>query len=434
MTNPFSSSNPILPGSGPIRRWILVWAVIEYLMLVVSTALVLLDNTLSPTIHLLAGGFGLAFGLWYWFFPLSLSRWGRQSPILVITFIIVIAGLGGMTLINGFYYWMLFSLSGVVFSVLEIRLAVPLTIYLGLLGTFSIIQNNHMTLPQAGGVIVAFVIGTFLSVILGLYITAIITQSSERQHMLTELQAARDDLARAERQAGVLEERQRLAREIHDTLAQGFTSVVMHLEAAEAAMPPGSVGSEPSNTAIGLDTVRLHLDRARATARESLAEARRFVWALRTEPLEQHSLSEAIQRVTARWEEESSLKTRFEITGVERSLPPEYEVTLLRAVQEALANIRKHAQASQVTLTLTYMDDQVILDVQDDGQGFDPLAQPLEIIPGERPAESHGYGLVGLRERVQALGGSLTLESAPGEGTALALVLPNLAAPGKGDL
>ena len=185
-------------------------------------------------------------------------------------------------------------------------------------------------------------------------------ESQKRQRLIEELEAARQSLAQAEHQAGVLEERQRLAREIHDTLAQDFTSIVLHLEAADAALP-----ARPS-------PLRTHVSRARETARAGLREARRLVLALRPEPLEDASLPEALRRVAARWAEETGVPADVTVTGEPVALHPEAEVTLLRAAQEALTNVRKHARARQVDLTLSYMGDQVTLDVQDDGVGFDP--------------------------------------------------------------
>jgi len=207
------------------------------------------------------------------------------------------------------------------------------------------------------------------------------------------------------RHAAILEERQRLAREIHDTLAQGFTSIVMHLEAAEQAL-----GGD-------LAAVQRHLDQARRTARESLAEARRLVWALRPEPLERTSLPKALRRVTARWSERSGIEAKMVTTGNVYPLPPQVEVTLLRAAQEALANVRKHAQATRVTVTLSYMDDLVVLDVQDNGLGFEVTWPPT--------AEAkRGLGLLGIRERVEQLGGTLLIESTPGQGTTLVVEIP----------
>jgi signal transduction histidine kinase len=213
-----------------------------------------------------------------------------------------------------------------------------------------------------------------------------------------ELERTRRELEQASRQAGVLEERQRLAREIHDTLAQGFASIVVQLEAAEMA--------SENETSAGR-----YLEQARNAAREGLSEARRMVWALRPEILENTSLPEALQRLMRRWQQESGVQAQFTLTGEPRPLHPELEVGLLRIAQEALANIRKHSKARHATLTLSYLGDMVLMDVQDDGVGL-------------QPPTSGSFGLRSMRERVEALGGQMTVESEPGLGTTLAFSLP----------
>ncbi len=210
------------------------------------------------------------------------------------------------------------------------------------------------------------------------------------------------------KRVAVLDERQRLAREIHDTLAQGFTSIVMHLEAAEGALP----GEWPG--------VRQHLDQARRTARESLVQARRLVWALRPAILERTSLPTAVERVVARWMADTGITAGTTMTGTACPLPPAAEITLLRAVQEALTNIRKHARAAQVAVTLSYMGDVVVLDVQDDGIGFDPA----DVQAPPSVGATGGFGLAAMRERVEELGGTLLIESAPDEGTTLVVEVP----------
>jgi signal transduction histidine kinase len=218
-----------------------------------------------------------------------------------------------------------------------------------------------------------------------------------------------EEARKAGRQAGVLRERQRMAHEIHDTLAQGFTSIVMNLEAAEGVIP--------SN----LDRAQHHLDQARLTARESLTEARRLVWALRPEALESASLPEALGRLTERWAAESGISARFTATGTPCPLPSEVEAMLFRVAQEALNNARKHARgASRLALTLSYMGETVTLDVRDDGAGFDPARE----FGKTRDRESGGFGLKGMRERVEGVGGVLSVESAPGEGSTLTVELP----------
>ncbi len=247
----------------------------------------------------------------------------------------------------------------------------------------------------------------FFGILIVGWIAQLSRVSSERQRMIDELSATQGRLASAERQAGVLEERARLAREIHDTLAQGLVSIVMHLEAAEQALPPS-----PSTTLE-------HLDQARRTARENLGEARRFVWALQPQALERDALPQALRRTAERWSDENHVPVSVSVTGDPCSLPPEFEVTLLRAGQEALSNISKHAHARQVNLTLSYMSDQVVMDVNDDGSGFD-----LAKTDTDRPLD--GFGLAGLNQRVERLGGHLSIESAVGEGTTLVVTIPIL--------
>jgi signal transduction histidine kinase len=212
------------------------------------------------------------------------------------------------------------------------------------------------------------------------------------------------------RRAGLIGERQRLAHEIHDTLAQGFASIVMNLEAADAILPAGHYSTQ----------AQWHLGQARLTARESLAEARRLIWALRPKLLEEAPLPEALARLIERWSEASGIAAHATVTGSPRQLQPEVEATLFRVAQEALTNVRKHARANRTALTLSYMHDRVALDTRDDGTGFDPSKI------GDATGSTHtgGFGLGTMRERVERLGGTLSIESAPGEGTTLAVDLP----------
>jgi signal transduction histidine kinase len=217
------------------------------------------------------------------------------------------------------------------------------------------------------------------------------------------------------REAGVLDERQRLAREIHDTLAQGLTGIITQLQAAEQA----------SRNPAGW---RRHVHAATALARESLAEARRSVDALRPEPLEIARLGEALVGVARRWSTLHGIEVQVTSTGTPRPLGPEAELALLRTAQEALANVAKHAQASRVGVTLSYMDHEVALDVRDDGQGFDATVASGSIrAPGPVAAtelSGGGFGLVAMRQRIEGLSGTLQVESEPGGGTAVSACVP----------
>ncbi|WP_214411692.1 sensor histidine kinase [Sphaerisporangium fuscum] len=202
------------------------------------------------------------------------------------------------------------------------------------------------------------------------------------------------------RTVGVLEERARLAREIHDTIAQGLSGIITQLEAAEQAMPD-------------LVAVRKRVALAKELARDNLQEARRSVDALRPRPLADAGLDAALAQVAERWSRTAGTTATVSVEGTPRPLPGEVGTTLLRAAQEGLANVAKHARAGRVAITLTYMDDEVTLDVFDDGTGFDPAVR------------GRGYGLAAMNERAAAVGGTLTVESAPGEGTALCLRIPS---------
>jgi signal transduction histidine kinase len=239
-------------------------------------------------------------------------------------------------------------------------------------------------------------------------------QSEERRRLLAELEATRGELAKSERRAGVLEERQRLAREIHDTLAQGFASIVTLYEAARA-----EVASRP-------EVALRRLEEVGRTARASLAEARRVVAALRPGPLERATLATALDGLVRDFSAETSVAARSIVEGEARELEPDAEATLLRVAQEALANVRKHARASGVTLTLTYLDDSTRLDVRDDGVGFEPGAR--------NGWQTGGFGLTSMRERLESHGGTLTIESAPRAGTTIMARLPRTPArPGSTD-
>ncbi|MEA5363442.1 sensor histidine kinase [Amycolatopsis sp., V23-08] len=245
----------------------------------------------------------------------------------------------------------------------------------------------------------------------GLLSTAVARQNEERRRTLDELAAAyaeneglqRQLLSQA-REAGMLDERQRLAQEIHDTLAQGFTGIITQLEAAALAK------ENPAEW-------QRHLDSASALARENLTAARRSVRALHPEPLDTATLLDALTDVAQRWGERTGVPATVTTTGDPARLHPEIEATILRITQESLSNVDKHAAASRVGVTLSYMTDEVTLDVRDDGAGFEPAAA------------DGGFGLPGMRRRVRRLAGTLHVESEPGAGTAISVALPAVPLP-----
>jgi len=225
---------------------------------------------------------------------------------------------------------------------------------------------------------------------------ALYRESREKQRLIDDLMRTRGELAATQREAGRLAERQRLAREIHDTLAQGLSSIVLLARSADSALP-----ADPGTAAERIREVG-------HTASANLAEARRFVQALTPPALDDTTLSEALRRLAG------GAGADFHLDGEVYPLPVEAEVALLRLTQEALANAVRHARAERIAVTLSYLDDEVTLDVFDDGIGFDGESLPS---PGS-------FGLSGMRERIAALGGQLAVESTPGEGTAVAVALP----------
>lgn len=209
-------------------------------------------------------------------------------------------------------------------------------------------------------------------------------------------------LAEQGKQSAVLEERNRMARDIHDTLAQGFTGIIVQLEAAEDIFRENADGASA------------HILRAKSLARESLAEARRSVWALRPRVLEASDLAGALRHLANELIKGTRMEVKFSAWGAARRLPPETENNLLRIGQEALTNVLKHAQASMVGVELAFEEERVQLSIFDDGQGFDP----------EVKTTGRGFGLVSMRERARAIGGELTLLSRAGGGTQVLVAVP----------
>jgi signal transduction histidine kinase len=386
------------------ERWFVVWHIIFYALLALATGLALLDPDSDRKDVLLV--LALLLGVWHWGMVVRHPQWLRHriGPLLVY-FAGALLLLAALVALQPAYMFLLGAFYPLMFSSLPLRTAMAGALALTAVLFWRQISRSEQSL-QAGWLLPVMIGATLIGILVTVFIDQIIHQSSERQRLIEELEATRHELAAMERQAGVLEERQRLAHDIHDTLAQGFTSVVMHLEALEQALPTGA------------ETAQRHLDQARDAAREGLAETRQLVWALRPEQLERAALPQALGQVVERWSAAADIPAVTTITGASRPLAPQIEVTLLRAAQEALANVRKHARASHVTLTLSYMGDTVVLDVHDDGGGFDPARHTY----AEQSAG--GFGLLAMRERVEQLGGMLAIESMAGAGTTLAIELP----------
>lgn len=245
---------------------------------------------------------------------------------------------------------------------------------------------------------IALGLGTMLllSVVLSVYIGRIARQSYERAELIEQLAATRAEVARLSHEAGVAAERQRLAGDIHDTVAQGLSSVVMLVQAAEAEL-------EHDRAAAAA-----HLALAVRTARENLVETRALVAALTPADLAGASLPDALGRLAAR----AGQPTTVGLDGTPRPLPIAMEVVLLRAAQESLTNVAKHAMAGQARVGIRYEADTVTLTVADDGCGF------------TRDTGGAGFGLAAMRHRVEQVGGTVTVDSTPGAGTTVRVRVP----------
>ncbi|MGW3287866.1 sensor histidine kinase [Streptomyces sp. NPDC001002] len=297
------------------------------------------------------------------------------------------------------------------------RIAVPLAAVLTALVVASEIRVAHGTLNPNMVVAPPAVAAVATAVLVHLQ-----RQSVRQRVLIGDLVRTRRDLAATERRAGVLAERQRLSTEIHDTLAQGLSSQRMLLQAAERVWE-----SDPA-------AARAHLGKAAGITSRGLAEVRRFVHDLAPADLAEHSLPGALAALAER-ESGPGLTVEFQEfgesgefrefgefrpDGAQGPLPERSEAALLRIAQGALANVREHAAATRAALTLTWLDDQVSLDIADNGRGFDTTATA----PTGVSDPARGHGLPAMRIRARQSGGTLTVESTPGEGTVVSAAIP----------
>ncbi len=313
-----------------------------------------------------------------------------------------------LSVLSADFSWLAFPLFFLHLHLLGPRHAIlAVTVLTGIVVASQWWHSGGFSLPMLLGPMV----GAVFAVVMGMAYGALYNEGVNQRLALEELRRTRVELAESQHNAGVLAERERLAREIHDTLAQGLSSIVLVSRAVRSALD-----------ADNADLAQERLQTVQETASENLAEARRFVRGL-TEPEE--SLVLSLQRVCESTERRaaaqgSGLRCRFRLEGEPMDLPAPYEVTLLRAAQASLANVAAHANATTAVVTLSFLGEDVTMDVYDDGSGFDPATLSSQPRP-----DGTGYGLLSLRERVLALGGSLDAESSKDAGsTVIAIRLP----------
>ena len=341
-------------------------------------------------------------------------HFGGQAPSTVHWATWWLAGVVALWLVllylNADYSWLAFPLFFLHLHILGHRhsLVAVAALTLAVIGAGAF-HSGSVSAPQ----IIGPVVGAVFAVVMGMAYRALYTEGVNQRRALIELRATRAALAREQHRAGTLSERTRLAREIHDTLAQGFSSIVLVSRSASAALAAGDIAA----AAERLETIG-------ATASENLAEARDFVRDLSGEETGASGLAGRLSRLCASTERTAAAAGRgFEVVfkqdGAAVALPSVVAAAIWRAAQCGLANVASHAQASRAVLSLGYLPDAVTLDVFDDGKGLD-----VADLPTEPRADGTGFGLAGLRERLALLDGTLEIEAAPGEGTVLAVRIP----------
>ncbi|WP_223659928.1 sensor histidine kinase [Streptomyces angustmyceticus] len=349
---------------------------------------------------------------------------GRRNVVFPVGLFVLFGVATAVDLMSSFA---LFALVPMVMMSLATRPAVVVGVLGNLVPVTMLWLRGGAEGPAVLFVLLASLLGIALSVLLGLWIKRVVRQNREHAELIEELRQNREQVARLSHQAGISAERERLAREIHDTLAQSLTSIISLVQAADS-----EVEDAPA-------LARQHLALVGRAAKDSLAEARAFVADRTPASLQESSLAQALRRQADGLTARTGLLVRFAVEGEERPLPMAVNVVLLRAAQEAGANVHKHAGARAVDLVLRYGAGQVGLRVADDGRGFDASASvaasasAAASAAGEderRGAAGHGqgdgggFGLRGMAARVAEIGGVISVLSEPGAGTTVEVKVP----------
>ncbi|MFF1610075.1 sensor histidine kinase [Amycolatopsis sp. NPDC058278] len=374
-----------------------LWEILFAVAYLATTVLVILDEG-DPVRTAVAVGALTALALTY-------LLWGRRvvrddghlrqrwALALVVVALVAVAMLANTTT-----SFILFMVCPLLFSTLEFRPAAVLTTAVILMSPASSIVNNGLRGPTLHILLPMTAILVVFGVLSGKFILHVVEESRGRADLITRLEESQAEVARLSREAGTAAERERLAQEIHDTLAQGFTSIVTLAQAIESELD-----TDPA-------AARRHAELAARTARDNLAEARAMVAALAPADLAAGSLVDALRRQADRLADETGVPVEYEVDDALPAIGMAGEVVLLRGAQEALNNVRRHAAASAVSVRLSVVDGSVRLSVRDDGAGFDP-------------DHATGFGLRGMRSRAEQVGGRLSVRSGP-RGTELTLEVP----------
>ncbi|WP_018504761.1 sensor histidine kinase [Parafrankia discariae] len=376
-----------------------LWDVYFALVVVVALGFVLLGHGVPAARR--GWGAGLVVLLWIGYLAVGrrMVRSGRGGwPALLYQLTVVVTFTSAAWLVTTSSV-MLFALYAQAFLMVGAVAGVVtvLTLNLGWLGTVLLHERGSEEMANGPFPLPLALLSLVLSIVIGVWAHHIIRQSSDRAALIRELETTRAELGRLSFQSGQAAEREHYADAIHDTLAQGLASVLMLMQALDAALD-----TEPARA-------RRHLTLAQRATRQNLADARALIAARPAAETGPASLTDALRTELDRLRETHEVHGTLRVEGPPRPLGTALDVVLLRGGQEALANVAKHAAASEVTVTLRYHDDRVSLEVHDDGRGF----------AGD--ATSPGHGLPMLHRRVCQAGGRLTVTSTPGDGTTVRL-------------
>jgi len=419
---PQSSANPSADGRPPatVRSWRGLVGSIRVGQSVITAALIVIgalravaDGTPVPWVVAVS----VVFAGWY-FGGLLLSERTRDRGLAAGWLVGLALIWVGAVAISPEFVWLAFPLWLLAGFVMRMRWAIVFSLVVLLVVIAAPLAHTGTTSyanvigPVVGGVFALGISRGYLE---------LVRDGRERQRLIASLIAAQeetaalqDELALAQRDAGAVAERTRLSRDIHDTVAQSLTSIGMIAASASAsASAPTAAGSE------GPDAAARAFSQIAELAREGLADTRRIVDALMPAELEGAALADALQRMLARLHDETGISTELRVDDDFPPLPVAAEVALLRTAQSALANVRLHARAQRVVVTMADGGDSVRLDIVDDGVGFDVTGWA-----SRPPGPDGGYGLRAIRERLRELGGTLDVESVPGEGAALSASVP----------
>jgi signal transduction histidine kinase len=391
-------------------RTLAFWHVIFYAVLAMTLVTSLIDNlTAARRTVVVALLVVAALGHWFIGRPAATSR--RRRPANVYR-LLLIACCGGAVALHPQSIFLLFvvcpqiwllterALEGIFFSVLLLTVVGAGELYAAGWTWDAFWGNLPWLLVSLGSTLL---LGVWNGRVVTM-VEQVIKQSELRGELIAQLESTRDELAEAHHAAGAMAERERMAREIHDTLAQGMTSIVMLAQAAQVELQRG--GSDPAGTKLAA---------IEETARENLAEARALVAAFTPVALSGATLTEVLRRQAERFAAETGVDVQVSLDLPDEELavlPQGQQVVVLRAAQESLANVRKHAGATQVRITLGIAADGICIEIRDDGLGFEPQA----------PAS--GFGLAAMRGRVEESGGTVQVDSAPGRGTRVQVLIP----------